>query len=416
MALAVVAPAAGANYGRLEATAGCDRVVTWRASASVEGSDRGPDQRTGRGAATGHRAVMASGPTQARRAASAPPTTSASAARSSCPRASSAVDLEVVPLVPWGPERDGDAPGAPRFATAEVPGECEDQPLAATPAARLLDRLGDGAGAQRRPATPRRRGGRRPRRRTRTDDRAGEHLGARRAGARRAGHADPGARRGLRRLGPDPGSRLRGRWADGGGHRAVRRPRRSSGGVRHQRGPVGRRRGRGARGGGRPGDDRVRHGAAARTGRACGRAARRGASRRPGGGSGADRRVRRAGRRAARLRNCRPCRLRSVRDPADHAAGADHAAATSPDRAPLGQPYLARVRRSERSACCSEDCSCSAGAACWRLGIDVVRPPRRSARPWSPTANGGGTSSDRMRATLRLAGDTAAPPNDSCRR
>jgi LPXTG-motif cell wall-anchored protein len=43
-----------------------------------------------------------------------------------------AVELQVVALVPWGPGRDGDEPGAPRFATAEVPRECEDRPLAAS--------------------------------------------------------------------------------------------------------------------------------------------------------------------------------------------------------------------------------------------------------------------------------------------
>lgn len=131
MALAVVAPAAGANYGRLEATAGCDRVVTWRASASVEGSDQ---DRTNEQVAVRYRPSGGDGEW-----ADAGPEGSFSSANDfsfsgsfELPEGVSAVDLEVVPLVPWGPERDGDAPGAPRFATAEVPGECEDQPLAAT--------------------------------------------------------------------------------------------------------------------------------------------------------------------------------------------------------------------------------------------------------------------------------------------
>ena len=130
MGLAVLAPAAGANYARVEASAGCDQLVTWRASASVEG---GAEERTNERVSVQYRP---SGTDDEWIDAGPPGAFSAENDFSftgdvELPDGVDAIDLKVVPLVRWGPARDGDEPGEPRFATAEVPAACEGQPLAA---------------------------------------------------------------------------------------------------------------------------------------------------------------------------------------------------------------------------------------------------------------------------------------------
>jgi LPXTG-motif cell wall-anchored protein len=129
--LAVVAPAAGANYARLEATAGCDRVVTWRATASVEGSaaDRTNDRVAVEFRPTGtDGAWRAAGPEGSFTEGDDFSFTGAF----DLPEGVDEVELRVTALVPWGPDRDGASPGAPRFATAAVPSACQGQPLAAS--------------------------------------------------------------------------------------------------------------------------------------------------------------------------------------------------------------------------------------------------------------------------------------------
>jgi LPXTG-motif cell wall-anchored protein len=132
MILSLLAPAAGANYARIEARAGCDRAVVWRASASVEG---GPQERTNERVAVEYRPSGAdddewrpAGPIGRFDEQDGYSFTGSF----NLPSGVDAAEVRVTPLVKWGPERDGDPPGEPRFATVEVPADCATHPLAAT--------------------------------------------------------------------------------------------------------------------------------------------------------------------------------------------------------------------------------------------------------------------------------------------
>lgn len=131
MVLSLLAPPAGANYARIEARAGCDRSVLWRASASVEG---GPEERTNERVAVEYRASgsgddwRAAGPIGAFDEADG----YSFAGSFDLPEGMGAAELRVTPLVRWGPDRNGDPPGEPRFATVEVPEDCATHPLVAS--------------------------------------------------------------------------------------------------------------------------------------------------------------------------------------------------------------------------------------------------------------------------------------------
>ena len=142
LVLAAVAPPAGANYARIEATTGCDRVVSWTASASVEGEDedRTNDRvavefRPDGGSDVGGRDEDggADGWTPAGPEGSFSPQNDFGFSGSfELPDGVDGVQLRVRPLEGWGPAGEGDRPGEPRFASTRVPEECRDQPLAAS--------------------------------------------------------------------------------------------------------------------------------------------------------------------------------------------------------------------------------------------------------------------------------------------
>lgn len=126
----MVAPGASANYGRIAASTGCDRTVSWQASSSTEGSDA---ERTNQRVQVQYREVGTDAWTDAG------PVGSFTAANGftfsgsfPLPGGVDAVELRVQPLAPWGPDADGAAPGTPRFATTSVPEACDRSPLAAT--------------------------------------------------------------------------------------------------------------------------------------------------------------------------------------------------------------------------------------------------------------------------------------------
>lgn len=125
------APSAGANYARVDARAGCDRVVTWRASASVEGTD---EQRTNERVLVDYRergsddVWSPAGPQGSFDAAN----DFSFSGSFDLPDGVDAVEVRVRPVARWGPGQDGDEPGGPRFAITEVPAGCQGQPLAAT--------------------------------------------------------------------------------------------------------------------------------------------------------------------------------------------------------------------------------------------------------------------------------------------
>lgn len=131
--LSAIAPPAGANYARIDAAAGCDRVVTWQASASSEGTD---DERTNERVVVEYRAAQSRAPWQP-----AGPEGSFDARNGfafggtvELAEGVDAIELRVMPLVSWGPDRDGDDPGEARFALARVPDGCASAPLVATQA------------------------------------------------------------------------------------------------------------------------------------------------------------------------------------------------------------------------------------------------------------------------------------------
>lgn len=135
MVLAVLAPAVGANYARIDASAGCDLAVSWTASASADGSD---DERTNVRVQVEYRPLDEDGRAQGSWRSAGPVGEFSpendfrfSGSFTLDPPVTGA-ELRVRPLVPWGPGRDGDEPGDPRFAKAEVPESCEDQPLVAS--------------------------------------------------------------------------------------------------------------------------------------------------------------------------------------------------------------------------------------------------------------------------------------------
>ncbi len=125
---AVVTPRAGAAYARLNAEAGCDRVVEWLASASNEGSD---DERTNtdvvveyRSAGDDDGAWVATG-----RGVFEPDNGFSFGGSFDLPDDADAVELRVSARADWGLDADGDEPGEPRFATAAVPEVCATQSL-----------------------------------------------------------------------------------------------------------------------------------------------------------------------------------------------------------------------------------------------------------------------------------------------
>ena len=131
MVVAVISPPAGANYARIEAAGACDRTVTWRASASTEGTD---DERTNNSVVVDYRATA--GDDRWRSAGPEGEFTKANDFRFDgsfvLPDGVDQVEVRVRARSKWGPEEDGDDPGEPRFAKVGVPEECAGQPLVAT--------------------------------------------------------------------------------------------------------------------------------------------------------------------------------------------------------------------------------------------------------------------------------------------
>ncbi len=131
MTLAVISPPAGANYARIEASAACDRTVSWRASASTEGSD---DERTNNSVVVDYRAT--SGDDRWHSAGPEGEFTAANDFRFDgsfvLPEGVDQVEVRVRATSKWGEDEDGDAPGEPRYAKAGVPTECAGRPLVAT--------------------------------------------------------------------------------------------------------------------------------------------------------------------------------------------------------------------------------------------------------------------------------------------
>lgn len=128
VAVSALAPAAGAAFPQVEAAVGCDRIVTWRASASSEGSD---EERTNTSVAVEFRSTAdqpwrPAGPTGAFLAEDDFTFTGTFA----LPEGTDAVELRVRTLVPWGSDQQGDPAGDERFAAAELPGSCARAPLA----------------------------------------------------------------------------------------------------------------------------------------------------------------------------------------------------------------------------------------------------------------------------------------------
>lgn len=131
MLLGLMSPAAGANYARIEAAAACDRIVTWRASSSVEGTD---DERTNSSVVVDYRATEGD-----RRWRSAGPEGEFNASNDfefsgsfALPDEVDEVEVRVRVRSRWGAGEDGAEPGDPRFTRTKVPSECEGRPLVAT--------------------------------------------------------------------------------------------------------------------------------------------------------------------------------------------------------------------------------------------------------------------------------------------
>ena len=129
--LGVIAPPAGANYGRITAEARCDRTVAWTASASTEGS---ADERTNTEVTVDYRAADSDDPwTSAGAAGSFVPSNNFTFAGSfPLPDGVERVEVRVSPEQRWGSDRDRADPGTPRFTSAAVPAECAEQPLVVT--------------------------------------------------------------------------------------------------------------------------------------------------------------------------------------------------------------------------------------------------------------------------------------------
>lgn len=132
MGFAVVAPAAGANYARIQAGAGCDGAVTWQASASDEGT---AEERTNERVLVEYRALDQDGTASGGWAAAGPVGSFDAegdfrfSGTFTLPPNATGAELRVTPQVAWGPGQDGDAAGDPRFARVEIPSTCEDLPL-----------------------------------------------------------------------------------------------------------------------------------------------------------------------------------------------------------------------------------------------------------------------------------------------
>jgi hypothetical protein len=133
VALAVVAPAASANYARIQAGAGCDGAVTWQASASDEGT---AEERTNVRVLVEYRVLDESGTAAGGWAAAGPVGAFDPegdfrfSGTFTLPSGATGAELRVTPQVAWGSSQDGDPAGDPRFARVEIPSTCEDLPLA----------------------------------------------------------------------------------------------------------------------------------------------------------------------------------------------------------------------------------------------------------------------------------------------
>ncbi len=122
---AVVAPGAGATYGRLSADAGCDRVVEWTASASEDGTDA---ERSNSDVVVERREPGSGddGWEPTGQGSFGPDDDFVFSGSFSLPDGSDRAELRVVPRADWG---DGSPPGEPRVATASVPEVCAQQDL-----------------------------------------------------------------------------------------------------------------------------------------------------------------------------------------------------------------------------------------------------------------------------------------------
>jgi hypothetical protein len=131
MLLATLAPAAGANYGRISARVSCDRTVNWTASASTDGT---AEERANARVLVEYRSVSdgralgdwsATGPEG--RFDRANDFEFSGSFR--LPEDADAVDLRVTPLARWGPDGSGDPPGDSRYGRAALSPKCADQPV-----------------------------------------------------------------------------------------------------------------------------------------------------------------------------------------------------------------------------------------------------------------------------------------------
>ncbi len=129
----LVAPPASANYPRIAAEVGCDRLLSWAATASSEGTD---EDRTNTDVLVEYR------PAGGEDAEWLPAGDDASgvfdagndfrfSGQLQLPDGVDAVEVRVSVLGPWGADGDGASPGEPRFARAELPESCADAPVAA---------------------------------------------------------------------------------------------------------------------------------------------------------------------------------------------------------------------------------------------------------------------------------------------
>ena len=131
IAIGVIAPPAGANYGRIAAEARCDRTVTWTASASTEGND---DERINEKVAVEYRPAGSQDSWTMIEPGGSFDRADAFTFDGSFPLPAGVdeVEVRVSPQVRWGADRDGAEPGSPRYTTAAVPDGCAEDPLVAT--------------------------------------------------------------------------------------------------------------------------------------------------------------------------------------------------------------------------------------------------------------------------------------------
>lgn len=130
----LLAPPAGANYARISAEITCDRTVHWTATASSEGDD---DERTNTRVLVEYRPAAGDQPLGGWEPAGPegrfdPKNSFSFSGTTTLGDDADAVELRVTPLAAWGADGSGDPPGSPRFARAQLPEGCADQPIVAT--------------------------------------------------------------------------------------------------------------------------------------------------------------------------------------------------------------------------------------------------------------------------------------------